>query len=115
MTMRLFVGLAVPVRACGPSGRGEAGNGREAIDLARNKEIDVPLMDLSMPGQSGLMPLRRCAPRRPDMGILDPERLPEEHYAINLIRQGASGYLNKECEPSEIVEAIRTIALGRVT
>ena len=38
---------------------------------------------------------------------------PEEHYAINLIRQGASGYLNKECDPIEIVEAIRTISLGR--
>ncbi|HEY1225964.1 MAG TPA: response regulator transcription factor, partial [Ramlibacter sp.] len=38
---------------------------------------------------------------------------PEEHYAMNLIRQGASGYLNKECEPMEIVNAIRTIALGR--
>jgi DNA-binding NarL/FixJ family response regulator len=53
--------------------------------------------------------------KAPDMGILILSGYPEEHYAINLIRQGASGYLNKECEPSEIVEAIRTIALGRVT
>jgi len=38
---------------------------------------------------------------------------PEEHYAVNLIRQGASGYLNKECDPGEIVKAIRVIALGK--
>ena len=51
--------------------------------------------------------------KAPDMGILILSGYPEEHYAINLIRQGASGYLNKECEPSEIVEAIRVIALGK--
>ncbi len=38
---------------------------------------------------------------------------PEEHYATTLLRQGASGYLNKECDPEEIVKAIRTVALGR--
>lgn len=89
---------------------GEASNGREAIDLVRQQDIDVLVMDLSMPGQSGLAMLRAKAP---DMGILILSGYPEEHYAINLIRQGASGYLNKECEPKEIAEAIRTIALGR--
>ena len=66
---------------------GEAANGREAIDLIRAKA--------------------------PDVGILILSGYPEEHYAMNLIRQGASGYLNKECEPDEIVKAVRTIALGR--
>jgi DNA-binding NarL/FixJ family response regulator len=47
------------------------------------------------------------------VGILILSGYPEAHYAMNLIRQGASGYLNKECEPMEIVNAIRTIALGR--
>jgi len=47
------------------------------------------------------------------VGILILSGDPEEHYAMNLIRQGASGYLNKECEPMELVNAIRTIALGR--
>ena len=92
---------------------GEAANGREAIDLVRNKEIDVLLMDLSMPGQSGLDALAMLRAKAPDMGILILSGYPEEHYAINLIRQGASGYLNKECDPKEIVEAIRAIALGR--
>ena len=103
--LRQFLSEHVDLRV-----EGEAANGREAIDLVRNKEIDVLLMDLSMPGQSGLDALAMLRAKAPDMGILILSGYPEEHYAINLIRQGASGYLNKECEPSEIVEAIRTIA-----
>jgi len=92
---------------------GEASNGREAIDLVRNQEIDVLIMDLSMPGQGGLDAIPMLRAKAPDMGILILTGHPEEHYAINLIRQGASGFLNKECDPKEILEAIRTIALGR--
>ena len=92
---------------------GEAASGREAIDLVRTAELDVLVMDLSMPGQSGIDALAMIRAKAPDVGILILSGYPEEHYAMNLIRQGASGYLNKECEPSEIVEAIRTIALGK--
>jgi DNA-binding NarL/FixJ family response regulator len=91
----------------------EASNGREAIDLVREHDIDVLVMDLSMPGQSGLDAMSMLRAKAPDTGILILSGYPEEHYAINLIRQGASGYLNKECKPSEIVEAIRVIALGK--
>jgi DNA-binding NarL/FixJ family response regulator len=89
---------------------GEAASGREAIDLVRNTELDVLVMDLSMPGQSGIDALAMI---RANVGILILSAYPEEHYALNLIRQGASGYLNKECDPMEIVNAIRTISLGR--
>jgi two-component system, NarL family, invasion response regulator UvrY len=92
---------------------GEAGSGREAIDLVRNEELDVLVMDLSMPGQSGIDALAMIRAKAPDVGILILSGYPEEHYAMNLIRQGASGYLNKECDPVEIVNAIRTIAMGR--
>lgn len=92
---------------------GEAASGREAIDLVRNVEIDVLLMDLSMPGQSGIDAMAMIRAKAPDVGILILSGYPEEHYAMNLIRQGASGYLNKECDPIEIVNAIRTVALGR--
>jgi len=92
---------------------GEAASGREAIDLVRSTEIDVLVMDLSMPGQSGIDAIAMVRAKAPDMGILILSGYPEEHYAMNLIRQGASGYLNKECEPMEIVDAIRTISLGR--
>ena len=92
---------------------GEASSGREAIDLVRTTELDVIIMDLSMPGQSGIDALAMIRAKAPDVGILILSGYPEEQYAVNLIRQGASGYLNKECEPMEIVNAIRTIALGR--
>src|SRR6188472_3441446 len=89
---------------------GEAASGREAIDLVRVTEMDVLVMDLSMPGQSGIDALGMIRAKAPDVGILILSGCPEVHYAMNLIRQGASGYLNKECEPMEIVNAIRTIA-----
>ncbi len=92
---------------------GEASNGREANELVRREEMDVLLMDLSMPGQSGLDALGSIRAKAPDLGILILSGYPEAQYAMNLIRQGASGYLNKECDPKEIVEAIRVISLGR--
>ena len=93
---------------------GEAASGREAIDLVRtNGDLDVLVLDISMPGQSGIDALAMIRAKAPDVGILILSGYPEEHYAVNLIRQGASGYLNKECDPMEIVNAIRTIAVGR--
>jgi two-component system, NarL family, invasion response regulator UvrY len=92
---------------------GEAANGREAIDLVRNTELDVLLMDLSMPGQSGIDAMMMIRAKAPDLAILILSGYPEAHYAMNLIRQGASGYLNKECDPVEIVNAIRTVSTGR--
>ena len=92
---------------------GEAASGSEAIDLVRNTELDVLVMDLSMPGQSGIDVLAMLRAKAPDLAILILSGYPEEHYAVNLIRQGASGYLNKECDPMEIVNAIRTVSLGR--
>ncbi len=92
---------------------GEAASGREAIDLVRNVALDVLIMDLSMPGQTGIDALAMIRAKAPDVGVLILSGYPEEHYAVNLIRQGASGYLNKACEPAEIVEAIRVIALGK--
>jgi two-component system invasion response regulator UvrY len=106
--LRQFLSEMVDLRVVG-----EAASGREAIDLVRTVEMDVIIMDLSMPGQSGIDALAMIRAKAPDLGILILSGYPEEHYAVNLIRQGASGYLNKECEPMEIVNAIRTIALGR--
>ena len=92
---------------------GEASNGREAIDLVRTRDLDVLTMDLAMPGQSGLDALAMVRAKAPDIGILMLSGYPEARYALSLIRQGASGYLNKDCDPIEIVNAIRIVALGR--
>lgn len=92
---------------------GEAGTGREALDLVRRGDLDVVLMDLSMPDQSGVDALAAIKAREPDLPVLILSGYPETHYATTLLRQGASGYLNKECDPEEIVKAIRTVVRGR--
>ncbi|MFN0186521.1 MAG: response regulator [Aquabacterium sp.] len=92
---------------------GEAANGREALDLVRGGEVDVLVMDLSMPDQSGVDALLAIKAREPDLPVLILSGFPEAHYATTLLKQGASGYLNKECDPEEIVKAIRTVYRGR--
>lgn len=92
---------------------GEAANGSEALDLVRQGDLDVLLLDLSMPDQSGVDALAAIHARKPELPILILSGFPEAHYATMLIKQGASGYLNKECDPEEIVNAIRTVARGR--
>jgi len=92
---------------------GEASNGKEALDLARGGEVDVLVMDLSMPDQSGVDALSAIKARFPDLPVLILSGYPEQHYATHLLKQGASGYLNKECDPSEIIDAIRAVYRGR--
>jgi two-component system invasion response regulator UvrY len=92
---------------------GEAANGREALDLVRKGGIDVIVMDLSMPDQNGVDALAAIKARAPELPVLILSGYPEAHYATNLLRQGASGYLNKECDPQEIVTAVRTVSRGR--
>ena len=91
----------------------EAASGREALDIARSGEVDVLLLDLSMPDQGGVDALAAIRARCPDLPVLILSGFPEAHYATTLLRQGASGYLNKECDPEEIATAIRTVARGR--
>ncbi len=92
---------------------GEASNGREALELVRTGEVDVLLLDISMPDQSGIDALAAIKARFPEVKILILSGFPEAHYATTLLRQGASGYINKECDPEDIAKAIRTVALGR--
>ncbi len=91
----------------------EANNGKQALEMARSGEVEVMLMDISMPDQSGVDALQAIKARFPDLPVLILSGFPEAHYATTLLRQGASGYLNKECDPEEIVTAIRTVYRGR--
>lgn len=91
----------------------EASSGREALDIVRKELADVILLDISMPDQSGVDALVAIKARAPDLPVLILSGFPEEHYATTLLRQGAAGYLGKDCDPEEIVKAIRTVALGR--
>lgn len=106
--LRLFLSEQVDLRVAG-----EAASGREAIELVRDAPgLQVLVMDLAMPGQSGMDVLSLICVKKPELGVLILSGYPEEHYAVNLIRLGASGYLNKQCDPLEILKAIRVIALG---
>ena len=83
------------------------------MELMRAGDVDVMVMDLSMPDQSGVDTLAAIKARQPDLPVLILSGYPEAHYATTLLKQGASGYLNKECDPEEIVKAIRTVFRGR--
>jgi DNA-binding NarL/FixJ family response regulator len=91
----------------------EASNGRDALDLVRAGGFEVLILDVSMPGQNGVDALAAIRARQPELPVLILSSFPETHYATALLKQGASGYLNKECEPAEIVTAVRTLARGR--
>lgn len=91
----------------------EASSGRAAVDIVREGVADVVVLDISMPDQSGVDALSAIKARAPDLPVLVFSSFPEEHYATTMLRQGASGYLNKECDPEELVTAIRTLARGR--
>ena len=91
----------------------EASNGHQALDIVRGGELDVVVMDISMPDQSGVDALAAIKARAPDLPVLILSGYAETHYATTLLRKGASGYLNKDCDPEDIVRAIRTVVRGR--
>ena len=91
----------------------EACNGEDALKAVREREIDVTLLDLSMPKQSGIDVLKRMKSLKPDMAVLILSMYPEEQYAVNMLRSGASGYLTKESAPEQVVTALRTVRKGR--
>ncbi len=91
----------------------EAGNGEDALKAVRELDIHVTLLDLSMPKQSGIDVLKRMKSLRPEMAVLILSMYPEEQYAVNMLRAGASGYLTKESAPEKVVLALRTVRKGR--
>jgi two-component system invasion response regulator UvrY len=91
----------------------EGTSGRDAVDIVRQGETQVLLLDVSMPDQNGVDALAAVRARAPDLPVLILSGFPAEQYAPVLLRQGAAGYLSKDCEPEEIASAIRTVALGR--
>ncbi|MEV6632746.1 response regulator transcription factor [Actinoplanes sp. NPDC051470] len=93
---------------------GEAGTGREAIDLARAERADVVLMDLRMPEMDGLEATRRIAQDAAlaDVHVLVLTTFEDDGNVLLALRAGASGFLGKHVEPAELVTAIRVVAGG---
>jgi len=91
----------------------ESANGDDALAQLRTQPCDVLLLDISLPGKSGVDVLRSVRQRYPDLKVLILTGFPEESYALAMIRNGANGYLCKDCEADELLRAIRIVSQGR--
>ena len=91
---------------------GEARNAQETIERVRALRFDLLLMDLSMPGKSGIDLIHQVHAEKPRLRVLVLSMHEEHQYAVRAIRAGASGYLTKESATLLLVEAIRKVAAG---
>ena len=91
---------------------GEAVDGNEVLSLCENDDIDVLLLDISMPGPGFLEILQRLEAKHPLIRILVLSMHPEDHYAIRAIKAGAAGYLTKDHSPEELAKAVRRVYRG---
>jgi two-component system invasion response regulator UvrY len=93
---------------------GEAMNGHAALDLVRERNWGLVVLDLSMPGRSGVELIKLIKIERPSCPVLIFSMHPEEQYAVRALRAGASGYLSKEGDSDLILPALRKVAAGGV-
>jgi two-component system, NarL family, invasion response regulator UvrY len=91
---------------------GEAANGNAALDQVRERDWGLVVLDMSMPGRSGLELIKLMKAERPKLPILVFSMHPEEQYAVRAIRAGAAGYLSKESNSDLLLPAMRKIAAG---
>jgi DNA-binding NarL/FixJ family response regulator len=92
---------------------GEAGEYGELRSLMRAQRCDVLVLDINMPGRSGLDVLHVLKDEGAQVRVLIVSMYPEDQYAIRALRAGASGYVHKGGDPQELVQAVRTVAQGR--
>lgn len=90
----------------------EAVNGQEALTKISEQKFDVVVLDVGMPGRDGLEILKDINRDHPKLPVLVLSMYPEDQVAIRALNAGASGYMNKETAPKELVNAIRKIYLG---
>jgi len=92
----------------------EAAGGDEALGHAKSGEFDVAVLDLSMPGLSGIALIKRLKAEKPKLRLLVLSMHGEQQYAARALKAGASGYLTKDAAADQLVKAIRKIAAGGV-
>ena len=90
----------------------EAGNAQEVLTNVRRQAWDLVILDITMPGRSGLDLLRDLKQLQPELPVLVLSMHPEDQYAKRVLRSGAAGYMNKETAPKELVTAIRKVLAG---
>ena len=91
---------------------GEASDGTQVMERVRALDFDLLLLDMSMPGRSGIELIKQVRSEKPRLKILVLSMHEESQYAVRAIRAGASGYLTKESASRQLVEAIRKVAGG---
>lgn len=92
---------------------GEAGDSESLIKLVIQKQWDVVICDISMPGRSGLDALSQIKQITPKLPVLIMSMYPEDQYALRVLKAGAAGYIGKETIHDDIVKAIQTVRLGK--
>jgi DNA-binding NarL/FixJ family response regulator len=91
---------------------GEAENAEQVLALVREHPWDLLILDITMPGRSGLDILADLKQLRPELPVLVLSMLPEDQFGKRVLRAGASGYLKKESAPEELIQAIRKVLSG---
>jgi two-component system invasion response regulator UvrY len=91
---------------------GEARNAQEALDLVWKQPWDVVVLDITMPGRSGLDVLREIKKFKPKLPVLVLSMHPENQFAVRVLKSGASGYMTKESAPDELVGAVKKVLAG---
>lgn len=90
----------------------EAGSGQETLAKVLKNDYDIVILDITMPDMSGINVLSELKSQRPNLTILVLGIHPEEIYAVYVIKAGASGYLDKESAPDELIKAIKKVSTG---
>src|SRR5688572_31729684 len=93
---------------------GEAASGDEALALVKANDYDVALLDMSMPGLSGMDLIKRLRIEKPKLRLLVLSMHGEQQYAARALKAGAAGYLNKDSAADSLLQALRKVAAGGV-
>jgi len=91
---------------------GEASEARQALEQLRKKQWDVVLLDIMLPGKSGLDLLKELRAEWPKLPVLVLSGYPEDQFAVRVLKAGAGGYMTKESAPEELAKAIRKVLAG---
>ncbi len=91
----------------------EAGTGQEVLDKLRAERFDLLILDINMPDRGGLDILRNIQASQPQLRVLVVSGYPERQYAVNVLKAGAAGYLQKEAASEELIKAVNVVLSGR--
>jgi len=91
---------------------GEADTGQKALDMIRENDYDLVLLDISLPDISGFEVLKQITTDKPELPVMVLSFHSEEQYAVRALETGARGYMSKSSAPDELIDAIRTISAG---